>query len=112
VLVDGNAVEVVAVDNEPEAEAVLASGTVAILITDINLGNGPDGLQLVSKASSISCRPFVVAMSSVPGLKSLDGYLQEGVVDHFLAKPFTLGELRAILIASGRIALLEQLSRC
>jgi DNA-binding response OmpR family regulator len=105
VLVDMESVTVITTDSVAHAEVVLQEHTVALLITDLNLGAGPDGLSLIDILNKKKSRPFIAAMSSIPSVRFTDTYLKNGKIDQYLEKPFTMKDLRILLDRIGCIPL-------
>jgi DNA-binding NtrC family response regulator len=105
ILLDMEAVNIISCPDVPHAEAALKEWNVAIVLTDLNLGSGPDGLSLIDTINQTSPRPIVAAMSSLAGLKPTEEYLRRGLIDFFLCKPFTLQDLRTVFEKAGAVAL-------
>lgn len=96
--------EVVAVcDNALDAMAELASHKPDLLLLDINLGDGADGIQLAEKVKAKHRMPFIFVTShSDPGTLARVKPLRPA---GFIIKPFDENELRAqIELALARYA--------
>lgn len=87
-----------------EAFAILETKPIGIVMTDVNLGEGRDGLE-IARVLPQSNRPYIIAMSAVPELHGVQASLAAGVVDAFLQKPFFIDDLRAALRRTGRLPL-------
>jgi len=98
-LLKGNGQEIVTVHNVAEALAVIATRPVTLCITDLNLGVGPDGLELAKTLNRRSRRPWLVMMTSIDKTNEIKRCIDEGLVDDFLGKPFTIQQMQRILDA-------------
>ncbi len=96
-VIDTNNVKIVSTDNEAAAERIIEQEDISLLVTDVNLGNGGTGLSIVNKLNQRSERPYIILMSSVEWLESIQEHLDSGFVDTFLNKPFTLNDLKSKL---------------
>ena len=85
----------IAVDGT-QAIATLGKGNFDIVITDLMLGPGPDGLavQLAAKEHQPSAKVIVVTAN--PSVETCRTALHEGAFD-YLEKPLALEELRAVV---------------
>ncbi len=96
-IIDTKNVKIVSTDNEVAAERIIKQEDMLLLITDVNLGHGGDGLSIVKKLNQRKERPYIIVMSSVEWLKSVQEHLDSGLVDTFLNKPFTINDLKSKL---------------
>lgn len=94
-LVDAEQVRIFKTDKESEAEEILKREKVSLLITDVNLGRGGDGLSIVNSLKEAPRRPYIIAISSIEWLEKIRNYLTNGTVDTFLSKPFSFKELKS-----------------
>ena len=97
VLLDTENVKIVSTDKEAVADRIIREEDISLLITDVNLGSGGDGLSIVNELNQRSERPYIILMSSIEWLKSIQEYLDSGLVDTFLNKPFTMIDLESKL---------------
>jgi DNA-binding NtrC family response regulator len=111
ILLDLDTANVVSVADVAHAEAAFKEWKIALVLTDVNLGAGPDGLSLIDSMNTVTPRPFIAVMSSLSGLKPTEEYLQRGLIDFFLSKPFTLQNLRTMLEQTGVVALFPRPKR-
>ena len=104
-LVDADSVKIFKTDKESEAEEILRRENVSLLITDVNLGRGGDGLSIVNSLPQKPRRPYIIAISSIEWLENIRGYLNNGTVDTFLSKPFSFKELKCKVQDSRAVTL-------
>lgn len=104
-LVDTDNVKIVTTDKEVKADEIARNEDVAMVITDVNLGTGGDGLALVDELNQRKERPYIIVMSSIEWLKRVKEYLEAGRVDTFLNKPFSLEDLKSTLTHSNAVNL-------
>jgi len=104
-LVDADNVKIFKTDKESEAEEILRTQNVTLLITDVNLGRGGDGLSIVNSLKERPRRPYIIAISSIEWLEKIRSYLCNGTVDTFLSKPFSFKELKCKVQGSQAVAL-------
>ena len=104
-LVDADNVKIFKTDKESEAEEILRRENVSLLITDVNLGRGGDGLSIVNSLPQKPRRPYIIAISSIEWLENIRGYLNNGTVDTFLSKPFSFKELKCKVQDSRAVTL-------
>lgn len=104
-LLDTSGIRIVSTDKESEAETILLEEEVVLLITDVNLGIGGDGMALVNALNKKENRPYIVVMSSIEWLHNVHEYLSSGMVDSFLNKPFSIEELKTTLMLSQTVDL-------
>ncbi len=100
-----NSAKVVTLDKVDEANEVIENENVSLVITDVNLGVGGDGLSLVDELNHRENRPYIVVMSSVEWLKKIENYLKSHMIDSFLNKPFSFKDLKSILKDSKAVSL-------
>jgi DNA-binding NtrC family response regulator len=96
-LIDTKNVKIKSADNEAAADRIIEQDDILLLVTDVNLGNGGNGLSVVKKLNQRKERPYIILMSSVEWLKSVQEHLDSGLVDTFLNKPFTINDLKSKL---------------
>lgn len=99
-LIDTENIRIVSTDKESRADEVIRNEDVSLVITDVNLGIGGDGLAIVDELNQKDTRPYIILMSSIEWLKSVKEYLETGRVDTFLNKPFSLDDLKMKLLHS------------
>lgn len=78
-----------------EALTLLEKGKVDLVITDMRIGDG-SGLDVARAAARLRPAPYVIAMSGHPDTREGLALGQAGAVA-FLAKPFELSDVRAVL---------------
>lgn len=78
-----------------QSESILSCD---LVLSDIHLSGGLDGLQLVEKIRSINSKLKFVLVSANPRLIDNNGILPQGV-DGFILKPFTRGKLAEVVNA-------------
>lgn len=106
-LIETENVKIFKTGKESEAEEILNTEDVSLLITDINLGSEGSGLSLVDTIMQKPHRPYIIAISSIEWLGDVDSYLKTGTVDTFLSKPFSYKDLRCKLQGSHVVKLKE-----
>lgn len=104
-IVDTNLVKVLAVDNAVRAKELVKKENISLIITDINLGTGPDGLSLADDLKTSENRPYILVISSIPGMDSTEKLIKVGKIDAFLGKPFTLQKFKKTLEESKVLSL-------
>lgn len=104
-LVDTENIKIVSTDKESRADEIIRKEDLALVITDVNLGIGGDGLAIVDELNEREKRPYIILMSSIEWLKSVKEYLETGRVDTFLNKPFSLDDLKTKLVHSHAVNL-------
>ncbi|MGD9200756.1 MAG: response regulator [Chitinispirillia bacterium] len=92
-------------NNVYEARELLDRENVALLITDVNLGMGPDGLSLASELNNKKIRPYIIIISSIPGLTKPEEMLENGEIDSILCKPFSLREFEREIKRSNVVSI-------
>ena len=86
------------VNSGDEALSSVKKNSYDILLIDINLGRGIDGLELmqtIKKLKNYSSTP-VVAVTAYASKSDKDEFLSKGFT-HYLSKPFTSSELKDLL---------------
>jgi len=91
-----------------EARELLDKENVSLLISDVNLGMGPDGLSLASELNDKEQRPYIIIISSIPGLIQPEEMLENGEIDSILSKPFSLREFERELKRSKVISIRDK----
>jgi DNA-binding NtrC family response regulator len=104
-LIDTENVKIVTTDKESRADEVLRTEDVSLVITDVNLGVGGDGLAIVDELNKKDKRPYIILMSSIEWLKNVKEYIESGRVDTFLNKPFSYNDLKIKLLHSNAVSL-------
>ena len=95
-------------NNVYEARELLDKENIVLLISDVNLGMGPDGLSLVSELNNNEKRPYIIIISSIPGLTEPEEMLKNGEIDSILCKPFSLKEIERELKRSNVISIRDK----
>src|SRR3954471_22796208 len=87
--------QMITADGVTEALHLLAHTPVAVLLSDLGLGDG-DGLDLVAKAKTLQPRIQAIALTARGSEKDYEIGKDAGF-DHYLTKPFDFHELRTLL---------------
>ncbi len=98
--------------NTPEqARSLLASQTPDIVVTDLRLEGGDEGLDILRQARGLSPAPEVILITAFGTIDTCRAALQQGAFD-YITKPVDLGELRAVVRRAGeRILLTRQVNQ-
>ncbi len=97
--VDGTRVESAA--TLAEAQAMLASTSFNLIVTDIRLGGRRDGgLQVMAAAGVLSPEASVVALTAYPDEDNRNAALRLGAT-HFLEKPIALEKIAEVAASAG-----------
>jgi DNA-binding NtrC family response regulator len=99
--------DVVAVADGGAALERLSAGVFDVVVTDIRLPGGIDGIAVFRAARSLAVRADVILMTSFASVTAAVGALKEGAND-YLTKPFDVDEL---LLRVGMIAKRRALER-
>lgn len=102
-IVDEEGVDVYCASDVKAALELFNKNDIKIVITDVNLGCGPDGISLVNDLNKNGKRPYIIIISSIPELHSIKTLLNEGKIDSYFSKPFSLHKLKAILEQSNLV---------
>jgi two-component system KDP operon response regulator KdpE len=97
--------EVVAAANAAEALTLAAQRRPDAVVLDVNLGDGPDGLEVCRRLREWSAVPII--MLSVRGDEAIKVKALDAGADDYLSKPFGMEELRARIGAVVRRAVVE-----
>jgi two-component system KDP operon response regulator KdpE len=97
--------EVIAAANAAEALTLAAQRRPDAVVLDVNLGQGPDGLEVCRRLREWSAVPII--MLSVRGDEAIKVKALDAGADDYLSKPFGMEELRARIGAVVRRALVE-----
>ncbi len=97
--------EVIAAANAAEALALAAQRRPDAVVLDVNLGQGPDGLEVCRRLREWSAVPII--MLSVRGDEAIKVKALDAGADDYLSKPFGMEELRARIGAVVRRAVVE-----
>lgn len=100
-LLEDSSTKILKAKNTNEAEDHIESEDLTLLITDVNLGFGDDGLDLVRSINKRKEKPYIIITSSIEWLDKVRSFLDSGQANAFLNKPFTLADLKGILKDSG-----------
>ena len=76
---------------------VLETQPVDVLLTDLRLMGGTEGLDMLSKSQSISCPPVAILMTAYGSEKVAVQAMKRGAYD-YITKPLDLEKLEAILM--------------
>ena len=101
----GYGYEVLAASNATEALALAAQRRPDAVVLDVNLGQGPDGLEVCRRLREWSAVPII--MLSVRGDEAIKVQALDAGADDYLSKPFGMEELRARIGAVVRRAVVE-----
>jgi DNA-binding NtrC family response regulator len=82
--------------NGTDAIKTLTKGTFDIVITDLMLGPGPDGLAVQLAAKEHQPDAKVIVVTANPSVETCRAALQEGAFD-YIEKPLDLEELRSVV---------------
>ena len=96
----GYGYEVLAASNATEALALAAQRRPDAVVLDVNLGQGPDGLEVCRRLREWSAVPIVVL--SARGREGDKIEALDAGADDYVTKPFAIGELTARLRAALR----------
>lgn len=94
--VSGSAHQVVAVADLTEARQQLEGGEFDVVLTDMNLGPGQNGLDLVRELRRDGFEGVVVTMTAFSSIENAVQAMSEGA-DDYLQKPLSLQELGLLL---------------
>ena len=97
--------EVIAAANAAEALTLAAQRRPDAVVLDVNLGQGPDGLEVCRRLREWSAVPII--MLSVRGDEAIKVKALDAGADDYLSKPFGMEELRARIGAVVRRAVVE-----
>ena len=106
--------EVTLVPDYEQAVAQLGGPPFAAVITDYELGPGPDGLSLLTLVAERTTEVLRILISASNERHRIEEALADGVVHRFLPKPWPPGELVATLhrySRSGTMRRVRQSSR-
>ena len=78
------------------AEAMLGERAFDIVVTDLVLGNGPDGLAVLAAATKKAPGAKVILITAHSSVQTCRTALQQGAFD-YIEKPLDLDELRAVV---------------
>ena len=78
------------------AKAAMASRAFDIIITDLRLGSGPDGLAVLAEATQHNPTAKVILITAHSSVQTCRTALQQGAFD-YVEKPLDLEELRAVV---------------
>jgi two-component system response regulator PilR (NtrC family) len=87
--------EVVLADSRAAAARALATGRVAMVITDVKLPDG-DGIEILRHVKSASPETVVIVMTAYGSTQSAVAALKLGA-ENYLIKPFDIEELRIVV---------------
>lgn len=103
--------EVVMADSSAAARAAFHKRSFDLVLTDINLDPGGDGVTLAKEIKSISPDTKVIMMTADPTLQNAIGGLQSGASDYII-KPFSIEHLSSVVRAVfEKAALSSELQR-
>uniref|UniRef100_UPI0035B49B8E response regulator transcription factor n=1 Tax=Promineifilum sp. TaxID=2664178 RepID=UPI0035B49B8E len=97
--------EVITAANAAEALTLAAQRRPDAVVLDVNLGEGPDGLEVCRRLREWSAVPII--MLSVRGDEAIKVKALDAGADDYLSKPFGMEELRARIGAVVRRAVVE-----
>ncbi len=81
--------------NGEQAVQILNSEPVDVVLTDLKLGSGLDGIGVLRHAQSLQNPPAVIILTAFGSIESAVDALKEGAY-HYLTKPVNVKELRVI----------------
>ncbi len=85
-----------AVHDGQAAIGQITSAHFDVIITDLMLGPGPDGMEVLAEAIKNSPETKVILITAHSSVKTCKRALQQGAFD-YVEKPLDLGELRAVV---------------
>jgi FixJ family two-component response regulator len=91
IVTDGVACRVLTASNIAEARKILATSSIQLLITDVNLPDG-DGMSLLAHLQRHQPTASAIVITGAPSLDRAIHAMREGALD-FVAKPFTHDQL-------------------
>jgi DNA-binding NtrC family response regulator len=90
-------------DTGDAAIAKLRKGRFDIVITDLMLGPGPDGLAVQAAAITHQPHAKVIVVTANPSVETCRAALQQGAFD-YIEKPLNLEELRAVVTRASEVS--------
>lgn len=97
--------EVYTAANNSEATAILKTGDIQLLLTDLRLG-GDSGMDLIDSASKLSDPPVILMMTAYGSVDTAVEAMRRGAF-HFVTKPLNLDEVEMLLKRALRSRTLE-----
>lgn len=97
--------EVYTAANNSEATAILKTGDIQLLLTDLRLG-GDSGMDLIDSASKIPDPPVILMMTAYGSVDTAVEAMRRGAF-HFVTKPLNLDEVEMLLKRALRSRTLE-----
>jgi len=97
--------EVFTAANNSEALAILKTGDIQLLLTDLRLG-GDSGMDLIDSASKMSEPPVILMMTAYGSVDTAVEAMRRGAF-HFVTKPLNLDEVEMLLKRALRSRTLE-----
>lgn len=97
--------EVFTAANNSEALAILKTGDIQLLLTDLRLG-GDSGMDLIDSASRMSEAPVILMMTAYGSVDTAVEAMRRGAF-HFVTKPLNLDEVEMLLKRALRSRTLE-----
>lgn len=91
--------------NNAEALAILKSGDIQLLLTDLRLG-GDSGMDLIDSASKLPEPPVILMMTAYGSVDTAVEAMRRGAF-HFVTKPLNLDEVEMLLKRAMRSRTLE-----
>ncbi len=90
-------------DTGDAAIAALRKNTFDIVITDLMLGPGPDGLAVQTETTKHQPHAKVIVVTANPSVETCRTALQQGAFD-YIEKPLDLEELRAVVARAAEVS--------
>jgi two-component system response regulator HydG len=94
--------------NGEQAVAMLAARTFDIIVTDLQLGPGPDGLGVLETAAADSPATKVILITAHSSVGTCRQALQQGAFD-YIEKPLDLDELRTVISRAAELTAQKRL---
>ncbi|HUV40908.1 MAG TPA: sigma-54 dependent transcriptional regulator [Sedimentisphaerales bacterium] len=93
----------IAVYNGTDALEILGDRRVDVVVTDLKLGDGPDGLKILEQVKKTSRHTEVILITAYATIDTCKQAIKKGAYD-YLVKPIDIDQLRTLVEQAGRKA--------